>query len=181
MLAGSMSAWADTLLIRVLSGLGVLLLTAAQPKALTWHHGAPEQADPSPGNSSPGKSSPDNPSPGTPMDGGRDSQRGAGAPDAPGEKKHPRPLTLGATLPQTMSPRAPVGTLSEAERQAGNGRFPISLAGGADDGAIAAIVARLRFDLVARREPMASLDAGPRAGDPHRLLCVISPAGPPLT
>lgn len=158
MLLGSMSAWADTLFVRVLSGLGVLLLTAAQPKALSWHQSPPDQHDPL-------------------------TQKPTGdgtTPLSPGERKPPKPLTLAATLPQTMSPRSPVGTVSEAERQARDGRLRGPLVCGADDSAIAAIVAELHatYRTQSKLEAVAVVSAAESA-DPHALLCVISPMGPP--
>ncbi|MCC6361292.1 MAG: hypothetical protein IT450_21345 [Phycisphaerales bacterium] len=163
MLLGSMLSWADTVLVRVLSGLGLLLLTAAQPKALTWHHAEPGESDTAAGN---------------PLAGGHGPA--APAPHTPDGKKKREPLTLAATLPQTMSPRSPVCTVSEAERQAGDGKPRNTFGDASDSDSIAAAIAG-----ALRTAPPAGLvattaDSRPAAVNPaRRLLCLISPIGPP--
>lgn len=163
MLLGSMLSWADTVLVRVLSGLGLLLLTAAQPKALTWHHAERGESDAASGKHLAGE------------DGAASNPL-----TPPAEKKQREPLTLASTLPQTMSPRSPVGTVSEAERQAGDGKPRTQFADGPDAGAVALAIVGTAF-----AAPAPSVDSPVAAGTPpltnlaRRLLCVISPAGPP--
>lgn len=158
-----MLSWADTLLVRVLSGLGLLLLTAAQPKALTWHHADHGESDTTAGNTLNGEQGPSSP-----------------APASPEGKKKREPLTLAGTLPQTMSPRSPVCTVSDAERQAGDGKPRNGIGDTPDTGSItAAIAGALRTappaDLAA-----AAADRCPAVVNPaRRLLCLISPIGPP--
>lgn len=157
-----MLTWADTALVRLLSGLGLLLLTAAQPKALTWHHTQRSDADASPGSHV------------------ADGDETPLSPATPAEKKKREPLTLASTLPQTMSPRSPVGTVSEAERQAGDGKPKNTFADGPNAGSTAIVLACAMYAHPNRIAPnTVAAERAPAADLARQRLCVISPAGPP--